>query len=501
MTRTTVEKSEFLPCVVDGIDCLICDVPGLCDSKDSTFTNLTHQTIAEVDLVLWASPIDRAFLTDHEVTEFKRVQTTIETLATTRGLGIQLAIILTKCDIDLGDTTDTADMSYAANYQHIKELFPDNIVMPFNAFGMIMNNSESSEELRRHTAQNGPQTSHNIELKLAQFYAQRAEFREAATVKQLLTDGVNKTSELLIVSGCERRFCQKNNGYYYSNPSQQTTVFVTQKCSGFTHYSDSGYRYCPKYHTNDFLQIILSEKLHFQQFVENIVKLFNTATYTKTINVIMDFLFYEGSKNELACWADETLQPSPLMFVINGLADCMIEKNLRFNASKCDWQKYAKNNNMYQNATRFILLFAGIPWNIKLRYYALVAAENVDYYSAKPFEFPRKCKTAREFTFQHNLCSPASIHHYKKIDNFLFDNEEDYNKVFKTIERVNKTRKFYTNNFVFRNSLDPAYLSTKFLNHVREIRRQIFGDAEDNVDNAVLLAAWPDYGWLWVPIE
>ncbi len=97
--------------------------------------------------------------------------------------------------------------------------------------------------------------------------------------------------------------------------------------------------------------------------------------------------------------------------------------------------------------------------------------------------------------YVHDNCKTIDLPNNKKF-------------VKKVIDRLDHFReglyfKIHNNNDHFcmsGSSQGPKLYSTKFLNEVKKIRREIFGEIEDDIDITMIPIAYPSYGLFWKPV-
>ena len=100
--RTTTEQKVVKDLIKDddGNEFVIIDLPGMCDSEetsDNKFREMTYTSIAQANLIFWVSDVTKAFITTHEVTEFNKLRDHLSTLGRETSKLYDVAIILSKC--------------------------------------------------------------------------------------------------------------------------------------------------------------------------------------------------------------------------------------------------------------------------------------------------------------------------------------------------------------------------------------------------------------------
>ena len=154
----------------DGVRLCIVDLPGVADAEntgnESNFTDLTLKWAAICDVVVWVTDVRTCFLTTHEKLEYERLKATLQALANREGRLFQFCIVMTKCDVDVGVgangaaqakqrtlypgeiTSEHEDTTVHDCLVRARRLFPDDHLVPFNAFGRILARADSSDTLR-----------------------------------------------------------------------------------------------------------------------------------------------------------------------------------------------------------------------------------------------------------------------------------------------------------------------------------------------------------------
>ena len=155
----------------DGVSLCIVDLPGVADAentgKESNFTELTQKMAAWCDVVVWVTDVRTCFLTTHEKLEYEKLKAALKVVADREGRLFQFCIVMTKCDVDVDATrvaqgaqtqnpklnpyeiaSDHEDTTVHDCLLRAKRMFPDDRMLPFNAFGRILSRATSSDALR-----------------------------------------------------------------------------------------------------------------------------------------------------------------------------------------------------------------------------------------------------------------------------------------------------------------------------------------------------------------
>jgi hypothetical protein len=155
----------------DGVSLCIVDLPGVADAentgKESNFTELTQKMAAWCDVIVWVTDVRTCFLTTHEKLEYEKLKAALKVVADREGRLFQFCIVMTKCDVDVNATrvaqgaqtqnpklnpyeiaSDHEDTTVHDCLLRAKRMFPDDRMLPFNAFGRILSRATSSDALR-----------------------------------------------------------------------------------------------------------------------------------------------------------------------------------------------------------------------------------------------------------------------------------------------------------------------------------------------------------------
>lgn len=207
-TETTVLSNEII-IDDDGNKFIAVDLPGICDSdeKDLKFNNITHEQIANANLICFVSDVSKAFITTHEVNEYNKIKKILNDLQKNTGTIYNICIILTKCDfadntrdiviipkniktndeiIDSEEDTDLGDL-----IKNVRAKLPLEDIILYNAFGRIKHNKNISIVLKQliNKNGNGNHTNNNISFNITKYYYN---YRETQEISYL-----NKFNELV----------------------------------------------------------------------------------------------------------------------------------------------------------------------------------------------------------------------------------------------------------------------------------------------------------------
>ena len=165
----------------------VIDLPGICDSEESNtdFNELTNEHIEKANLIIWTSDVNKAFITTHEVNEYNRIKEYIKNLNSDSGKLYYLIIMLSKCDKDISNKKIKTKKSRKSNEEisdsdedtdindiivKVKEKFPNEDIILFNAFGRSHNNKKSSPSFKKFIEKNCTiLTKYNIKFDITKY--------------------------------------------------------------------------------------------------------------------------------------------------------------------------------------------------------------------------------------------------------------------------------------------------------------------------------------------
>lgn len=193
--RTTTSEKILDEIIIDddGNKFKVLDLPGICDSeeKDTKFTEITLAHITNANLIFWVSDVNKAFITTHEVEEYNKIKKYLEKITYETGTLYDISIILSKCNmkydlektkqikeeaknifdkngelIDLDEDTNMIDM-----VNKVREKFPKDNIMLFNAFGRTLNHKSVSQNFKNFIMKKYDNASnHNTSFTISKFY-------------------------------------------------------------------------------------------------------------------------------------------------------------------------------------------------------------------------------------------------------------------------------------------------------------------------------------------
>jgi hypothetical protein len=200
--RTTIEQKELDEFIIDDDNnkFKVIDLPGICDSEetDTKFTDMTLAYISNANLIFWVSDVSKAFITTHEVNEYNKVKIYLNKLTYETGTIYDISIILSKCNMNDSDFKDKDKTKTNTLYNNdgelvdededtnmfdmvkkVREKFPNENIMLFNAFGRTIHNKNASQNFKNFIIKmGGYPTEHNTRFSISKFYKNHDEKQE-----------------------------------------------------------------------------------------------------------------------------------------------------------------------------------------------------------------------------------------------------------------------------------------------------------------------------------
>jgi GTPase SAR1 family protein len=167
--RTTTEYKKLDIDIFDDFNnkFKVIDLPGISDSEENEkkFNDLTYTHIIDANLIVWVSDVHKSFITTHEVDEYNKLKEHITQLQEDTGTIHKIVIMLSKCDKRIDYTkkptiklTKTNDLEEITDLEEdtdindlvnkVKEKFPNEDIILFNAYGRSYHNEKSSNTLK-----------------------------------------------------------------------------------------------------------------------------------------------------------------------------------------------------------------------------------------------------------------------------------------------------------------------------------------------------------------
>jgi small GTP-binding protein len=298
--RTTTEMNELSNEVIiddNGNKFVAIDLPGICDSeeKNINFNDITEAHITRANLVCFVSDVNKAFITTHEVNEYKKIKKIVKNLEKENGTIYDVAIILTKCDFneelkekktkvpskntreisDSDEDTDLGDLIKKA-----KEKLPDEDIILFNAFGRIRHSNRISQKLKRIVEKSGVNpTYNNTSFSIKKYCYEIQRRQELSYVEKF-----NERMKLFI----ENKIQFENVMNAFENMNEENQYYIVENYSE----QDVNYRIF------DFICTSLARKKHFynknktkfsQFYIKYYIHMLNNNMLNKTQNFVGDY--------------------------------------------------------------------------------------------------------------------------------------------------------------------------------------------------------------------
>lgn len=190
--RTTIEYKLIDVDVIDDNNNAfkVMDLPGICDSEENNdnhndFTELTYAHITNSKLIIWVSDVNKAFITTHEVNEYNKLKKYIKDIEDQTGTIYNIAIMLSKCDKNITgdkkinqkcqkkDNEEIDDSDEDTNIDDlidkVKQKFPQEDIMLFNAYGRSYYHKRSSDVLKKFIKKMGVPNNCNITFDITKY--------------------------------------------------------------------------------------------------------------------------------------------------------------------------------------------------------------------------------------------------------------------------------------------------------------------------------------------
>ena len=220
--RTTTEYKKLDIDIFDDFNnkFKVIDLPGISDSEENEmkFNDLTYTHIIDANLIVWVSDVHKSFITTHEVNEYNRLKDSIKKLQEDSGTIYKIVIMLSKCDkrIDytkkptikltrINDLEEITDLEEDTNINDlvnkVKEKFPNEDIILFNAYGRSYHNEKSSNIFKTFIkTMSGIPTNENTTFDISKYMKNYVE--EQKTSYELKFESVYKNFINLDGSNC-----------------------------------------------------------------------------------------------------------------------------------------------------------------------------------------------------------------------------------------------------------------------------------------------------------
>jgi hypothetical protein len=195
----------------DGVALCVVDLPGVADAEntgtESNFTEMTLKWAAECDVVVWVTDVRTCFLTTHEKLEYEKLKATMRDVAQREGRLFQFCVVLTKCDVEVTKKCAAGAKGVVSAPQikkgeivseheettvhdcisRAKRMFPDDRMIPFNAFGRILTRTDASDTLKALAGRLAPGAGkHNVAFSMEWATEDLHEKRQAQMLRSVL---------------------------------------------------------------------------------------------------------------------------------------------------------------------------------------------------------------------------------------------------------------------------------------------------------------------------
>lgn len=541
-TRTTTAPATFDAIDDAGISFQLVDLPGLADIEDKVgdFDKTAMDTIRTCDIVYWLTDANRAFITQHEMDEFTKIRDFINKIGLDEGIAVQLAILVTKMDREIGTTKpvqkaktaapkpqrgeisdDEAESSIVDLYWGVVERFPDIRVAPFNAFGRSYHHAGSSDNLRKHVSKSHLPSKHNIGFSIKHFVGAIDEFRDSVKLKYCFEKVLNSSNittskyycfhddfkfscgHSAYVTGCNK--CGELEFLTYNGNKIQAMILN----NGDATYKSFDPKECQ-------IHMLLNESTSCK--FENEPIYWNPFAYKCCIHEERPSNCIDGGYSMLA-----------LMIITQSEKLFQEFKNLKLDKSKCEMLKNMVQHNHLclndiarqinipkQDLEEYITQIKSYCRDDNEKFRAIMICKNADIhhlieiYSKMKYtkcydivDIPNKTtvdfiKDELEYPYCDNDLDFSSTPGYDLDDGkdfyvgpiynmealtAIFSGDRDLNAIYE-INKKNLGTKLY---------------STRFIAEVKELRKLAFGEAEDDVLGVMLPAAYNEHGLFWRP--
>lgn len=186
--RTTTEFKQIEQEITDDNNnkFKVIDLPGICDSEENNinFNDLTYAHITNSNLIIWTSDVNKTFITTHEVDEYNKLKNYIKNIGEKTGTLYHIIIMLSKCDKEINDKKiKKNNIKYTKEIDNfdedtdindliikVKEKFPNEDIILYNAFGRSYHHNNTSTTLKLFIKNMiGEPTKNNITFDISKY--------------------------------------------------------------------------------------------------------------------------------------------------------------------------------------------------------------------------------------------------------------------------------------------------------------------------------------------
>lgn len=531
VSRTTLEAKLYEKLQSDdNVNFNIYDLPGIADieDKDNNFDKVIFETIKKCNIVIWVSDIIKSFITNHELKEFTKIQNYINELATKEGISIQLLIMLSKVDKNLeagighdddfesccenqqvsnDEIVDDEETTVIDIYEKVKTKFADIDILCFNAHGRAYHHPNSTPTLKNFVKQYNP-VNINTGFNIRKYYDNIPNKNDDTKIKYFLENYIIKN-----------KFIKKCDTTNIDMPSNLKLYCKLSNCDALNCYNEkcencslNKYHFACKAH-NGWIRNTMNKN---NSNITNTTLIDGIHANSCTVGSCNINWKYDKTDEEIFCKHSYNIKKCPsnliyykevsieFMKIYNSILILdnkikMIKFLLYDNAIKGKLIENYKNDLLnidedIYNYDIWNMLCKNIKINIKIFDYS-------NYYNfMTEYQLYRIIQIGKDLTIFEKL----SIYSNDNADDMIclldgtyFEVDNIYNidyllsgKCFETNENiVNDDNEEYT----------TEIYNTKFQEKIKEIRMQVFGEIEKEIDIKMIPIAYEKYGLFWKP--
>ena len=505
ISRTTTDVKLYDDLISDdNINFKIYDVPGIADIEDNqnNFDTLIFDTIKKCNLVIWVSDIIKSFITNHEMNEFNKIKKHIKNLELNEGLPIQLIILLSKVDKELKSCASNCDNSIkqlndeiideiTGNeetmiediYKNVKDKFNDIDIILFNAHGRSYHHAKSSSNLKKFVKQYNP-TDSNIQFNLKKYYDNIPLINNRIKLHYIFETWSKSFHELTKSSKC----CDTNN---INMPDNLKLWCVNSNCLA--------------------IECVNKDCINCNNK--------NYSIRCKVHNYPIDYMNSMSTSNHAVCY-----HRYRFLFEKQKNISCVHGYNIKNCCNHIDYKFYADkfmeiyNSLLFdENKTKLLRLILSCSKHCHKMNIIKIDNDHINMlcrfmkidiknYHNQQLDCDNACKNqiyrliqiGNDFNNYDKLYLYVSVNHGNYID--LLDNRKFYFENIYNIESFLSGDMFKLDNYdSIRKEYTTEIYKTSILKQVKEIRKKIFGDIDDDIDISMIPIAYDKYGLFWKP--
>lgn len=530
VSRTTLESKLYEKMQSDdNVNFNIYDLPGIADieDKDNNFDKVIFDTIKKCNIVIWVSDIIKSFITNHELKEFTKIQNYINELATKEGIAIQLLIMLSKVDKNLeagighdddfesccenqqvsnDEIVDDEETTVIDIYEKVKTKFADIDILCFNAHGRAYHHPNSTPTLKNFVKQYNP-VNINTGFNIRKYYDNIPNKNDDTKIKYFLENYVKNKG----LTNKEPNVCNTTN---IDMPSHLKLYCIKSNCNALD---------CK----NDKCENCSNDKYHFacvphNGWIKNThqehngdQKWYNTTaingwhaiTCTGNLcNITWKFVKVE----KILCkhgYNIKTCMHKHNKLQYEDVAKKFLEvyNSLMLLDNKIKMIKFLLYDNTDSSNDKDLLdikkeNYYDDDWNMICKYIQLdiKICNYLEYYpNPTKNQVYRIIQIGKDLTIYDKLYLYSIASTIKLPDKSQFTVDNIYNldyflsaKCFLiTTESQTKENEKYT----------TEIYNNKFQEKIKEIRVQVFGEIENDIDITMIPIAYEKYGLFWKP--